>query len=166
MSNAITFRMAYGVPGDINRVSACVVEGQPLNSALPFSAYGLPVKVASGKIVPVAANNDVVYGFLARPFPITGANASDPLGTSVPPTIGVANVLRRGYILVAVQNGSGSVALGSNVYVRYQNPGGGKIVGGLEGAAGGDVYQITNASFMGSPDSNGNAEISWGSPTL
>jgi hypothetical protein len=158
--------MAQGIPGEITRVSASVVEGQPLNSSLPFSAYGLPVKIVSGKVVPITNTGDVVWGFLSRPFPITGANASDPLGTSVPPTTGVANVMRRGYMSVFVQNGAASAALGSAVYIRFQNPGGGKIVGGLEASSSGDTYQLTNAAFMGPADANGNAEISWGSPTL
>lgn len=166
MSNAITFRMANGIPGEITRVSASVTEGQPLNSALPFAAYGLPVKVAAGKIVPVSGNNDVVYGFLARPFPITGANASDPLGVAVPPTTGVGNVMRRGYMAVSVQNGAASAALGGAVYIRYQNAGGGKIIGGIEATSSGDTYQLTGASFMGPADANGNAEISWSSATL
>jgi hypothetical protein len=161
--SVITFRMPFGIPGELTRpsVSAATVEAQAFNSSLPFAGYGLPGKVASGKFVPVAANNDVVYGFLARPFPITGANASDPLGTSVPPTTGVANVLRRGYINVLVQLNAASCALGSSVYIRYQNPTGSQIVAGIEGASNGNNYQLTTAFFTGPADASGNAEIGY-----
>jgi hypothetical protein len=157
---AFTYRMPYGIPGDITRASsgALTVEGQAFG-ATAFPAYGLPAKIVSGVMVPISANNDVVYGLLARPYPITGANASDPLGASVPPTVGVANIMRRGYMAVKVQLGGASCALGSSVYIRYQNPSGSQIVGGLEGASTGNTYQLTGATFMGPVDSNGNAEI-------
>lgn len=157
---AYTNRMPFGIPGDVSRTSsgANTVEAQPLG-ANAFPAYGIPVKLSSGTVVPITNTGDTVYGLLARPFPITGANASDPLGTSVPPTVGVANVLRRGYMTVKVQLGAASCALGSNVYIRYQNAVAGQIVGGLEGASTGNTYQLTGATFMGSADANGNAEI-------
>ena len=169
--SVIAFRMPFGVPGDITRpsTSASTVEAQAFNTSLPFSLYGLPGQVVSGKFIPIAAQNQTVYGFLVRPFPITGANASDPLGTSVPPTTGVANVLRRGYLNVFVQAGASSCALGSNVYIRYQNASGSAIVGGIEGVTSGNNYQLSGtysisgspAYFTGPADSSGNAEIAW-----
>lgn len=164
---AITYRMPFGVPGDLSRPSTATVEAQAFG-ATAFPAYGLPVKVVAGLAVPVAAQNDSVYGMLVRPFPITGANASDPLGTSVPPTSGVANILRRGYMTVKVQLGSASCALGSAVYVRYQNPSGSQIVGGIEGASTGNTYALSSSNsfgsgayFTGPADANGNAEIAF-----
>ena len=165
--STISFRMPFGVPGDITRPSQSTVEAQPLG-ATAFPAFGIPGKVSAGKIIPIAANNDVVYGFLVRPFPITGASASDPLGTSVPPTTGVANMLRRGYLNVLVQLGGASCALGSNVYIRYQNPSGSQIVAGIEGASTGNTYQLTattsygsGAYFTGPVDGNNIAEIAY-----
>lgn len=157
---AFTFRMPYGIPGDISRASsgANTVEAQAFG-ATAFPAYGVPVKLSSGTVVPIVTTGDTVYGLLVRPYPITGPSASDPIGTSVPPTSGVANVLRRGYMTVKVQLGAASCALGSTVYIRYQNPSGSQIVGGLEGASTGNTYTLTGATFMGPADSNGNAEI-------
>lgn len=164
---AITYRMPFGVPGDISRPSTATVEAQAFG-ATAFSAYGIPAKIVNGVAIPIAAQNDIVYGMLARPFPITGANASDPLGTSVPPTSGVANLMRRGYMTVKVQLGAASCALGSAVYIRYQNPVAGQIVGGIEGASTGNTYQLsgtyslgTGAYFTGPADANGNAEIAF-----
>jgi hypothetical protein len=156
----ITFRMPYGVPGDITRQTGSFVEPQAFGAAA-FPAYGIPAKLSSGTVVPITNTGDTVYGLLVRPFPITGANASDPLGTSVPPTKGVANILRRGYLNVSVQLGGASAALGSSVYIRYQNPSGNQIVGGIEAASTGNTYQLTGATFMGPVDANGNAEIAY-----
>lgn len=157
---AFTFRMPYGIPGDISRPSsgALTVEAQAFG-ATAFPAYGVPVKVVSGLIVPIAANNDVVYGLLVRPFPITGANASDPLGASVPPLTGVANILRRGYMTVKVQLGSASCALNSAVYIRYQNAVAGQIIGGFEGLTTGNNYALSGATCTGPADANGNVEV-------
>jgi hypothetical protein len=166
--STISFRMPFGVVGDVTRPSQSTIEAQALLSTSPFGGFGLPGKASSGKFVPVAANNDVVYGFLVRAFPITGANASDPLGTSVPPASGVASILRRGYLNVLVQLGGVSCALGSNVYVRYQNPTGSQIVGGVEGATTGNTYQLTastsygsGAYFAGPVDGNNIAELAF-----
>jgi hypothetical protein len=166
--STIAFRMPFGVQGDITRPSQSTVEAQALSSAAPFASFGLPGKVSAGKFVPVALNNDLVYGFLVRPFPVTGANASDPLGTSVPSASGVASVLRRGYFNVLVQLGGASCALGSNVYIRYQNPSGSQIVAGIEGASTGNTYQLSSTTgygfggyFTGPVDGNNIAEIAF-----
>lgn len=165
--SVITYRMPFGVPGDISRPSVSTVEAQAFG-ATAFTAYGLPAKSSAGKVIPVSAQNDVVYGFLVRPFPITGANASDPLGTSVPPTTGVAGILRRGYINVLVQLGGASCALGSGVFIRYQSPSGSQIIGGVEGATTANTYQLTStytlgggAYFTGPVDANNNAEVAF-----
>lgn len=165
--SVITYRMPFGVPGDISRPSSSTVEAQAFG-ATAFSVYGIPAKSSAGKVIPVSAQNDVVYGFLVRPFPITGANASDALGTSVPPTTGVAGILRRGYINVYVQLGGATCALGTGVFVRYQNPSGSQIIGGIDGATSGNNYQLTStyslgsgAYFTGGVDANNIAEVAF-----
>jgi hypothetical protein len=165
--SVITYRMPFGVPGDISRPSTATVEAQAFG-ATAFAAYGLPAKISASKVIPVAAQNDVVYGFLVRPFPVTGANASDALGTSVPPTTGLAGILRRGYINVFVQLGGATCALGTGVFIRYQNAIAGQIVAGVEGATSGNNYQLTStytlgggAYFTGPVDANNNAEVAF-----
>lgn len=132
---AFLYRMPNGIPGDVTRQSISTIEPQILNSSLPFGGYGLFGKIASSKFVPVTSGDvaSSVYGLLVRPFPITGANASDPLGTAVPPTSGVADVLRRGYASVALK--SGTAAPNGQVYVRVGNASSGKPIGGIEAAA-------------------------------
>jgi hypothetical protein len=164
--SVITYRMPFGVQGDISRPSQATVESQAFG-ATAFAQYGLAAKVSAGKVIPIAANNDVVYGFLARAFPVTGVNASDALGTSVPPTIGIANILRRGYINVVAQLGGASCALGSGVFIRYQSPSGGQIVAGIEGATSANNYQLTTttggafAYFTGPVDGNNIGEVAF-----
>lgn len=165
ISNAYSFRMPFGFAGDITRASTSVgsVETQAFNASLPFASFGIPGKIASGLFVPLAVVGDVTpYGFLVRPYPITGLNASDPLGTAVPNcTAGQeANVLRRGYINAACN--AGVAALGGVVYVRYANPSGVLVVGGLEATSvGGSNVALTNAVWMGPADTNGVAEIAF-----
>lgn len=135
MSNAFLYRMPSGIPGDISRQSAGTVDTGFYDSNYTFTAYGLPAKLVSGKLRPLTTGDTFanVTGFLVRPYPTTGANASDPLGTAVPPTSGVANLLKRGYMTVL--NNSGSPAKGGQVYVRVANASSGKPLGGIEAAA-------------------------------
>lgn len=166
--SVITYRMPAGVQGDVLPASVPTLESQALG-AIAFTQYGIAGKAAAGKFIPIAAQNDVVYGFLVRPFPITGANASDALGTAVPPTTGIANILRRGYFVASVQLGGATCALGSGAFLRYQNPSGTQIIGGIEGATSGNNYQLTStyvlsgggAYFTGPTDANGLATVAF-----
>jgi hypothetical protein len=158
---AFLTRMPFGIPGDVTRQSQAKIEAQVLNASLPFSAFGLFGKIASGKFVPFAGAETAAdaYGILVRPYPITGTNASDPLGTSVPPTTGLADVLRSGYI--NVKNNAGTPAVGGAVYVRIAAAAG-KPIGGFEAAADGvNTIAITGATFAGAADANGNVEIAY-----
>jgi hypothetical protein len=159
---AFLTRMPYGIPGDITRQSQAKIEAQVLDASLPFAGYGLVGKIASGKFVPFAgAETDADdYGILVRPFPVTGANASDPLGTAVPQTTGIANVLRSGYI--NVKNNAGTPAVGGAVYVRVATAGTGKPIGGFEAVAdGANTIALTGATFAGAADANGNVEVAY-----
>lgn len=159
---AFLYRMPYGIPGDVTRQSQSTIEPHVYNASLPFPGFGLFGKIASGKFVPIA-NGDAagaVYGLLLRPFPIQGANASDPLGTSVPPTVGVADVLKRGYASVKVN--AGTPALGGAVYVRVATPAGAKVIGGCEAVAdGANTILVAGAQFQGAADASGNAEVAY-----
>lgn len=159
---AFLTRMPAGIPGDVTRPSAATIEPGVFNSAAAFGGYGLFGKISSGKFVPVGAGDaaTAVYGLLIRPFPVTGANASDPLGTAVPPTSGMADVLVRGYANVKLN--AGTAALGSAVYIRVGAAAAGKPIGGIEAAAdGANTILVANCSFMGAADASGNAEISF-----
>lgn len=161
MSNAILYRMPSGIPGDVSRASQSTIESGFFDPTAPFSAYGLPGKIVNGKFVPLA-NGDtaaVVYGFLVRPFPTTGANPSDPIGTSVPPTSGVCNILRRGYLTVL--NQAGTPSLNGPVYSRVAAPSGNKTIGDVEAAADSTNTIQLNATFTNAGDAAGNVEIAY-----
>ena len=129
------YRMPQGIPGDITRQSMSTVEAQVFDGSNAFPGYGLPGKLNSGKFSPLVGSEtgSQIYGFLVRPFPTQGVNASDALGTSVPKTSGIADILRRGYI--SVKNNSGTAAIGAPVYTRVAAASGGKPIGGIEAAA-------------------------------
>lgn len=159
---AFLYRMPSGIPGDVTRQSQATIEPQVLNSSLPFPGYGLPGKISSGAFVPIAGGDaaTAVYGFLVRPFPTQGVNASDPLGTGVPATSGVANIMKRGYMNVKVN--AGTASLNSAVYIRVAAPAGAKVIGGIEAVADStNTIQVANAYFTGAADASGNAEIAF-----
>lgn len=157
---AYTYRMPSGIPGDVSRPSQSTIETQIKDSGNAFTAYGLFGKIASGKFVPVGSGDaaSAVYGLLVRPFPVTGANASDPLGTAVPLASGAADVMRRGYMTVKVN--AGTAAVGGQVYVRVAAAATGKPIGGIEAAAdGSNTIAVTGCTFMSAADASGNAEL-------
>jgi hypothetical protein len=162
MATAILFVAPFGVAGDITRRDQATVETQVLNPALPFVGYGLFGKMVANAFVPIAAADVAgsIYGLLVRPFPTQGANASDPIGTGVPKTSGLANVLRRGY--ASVQNLAGTPAQGGQVYVRIDTPAGAKIVDGVEALADSTHnIAVPGCTFTGPADASGNCEISF-----
>lgn len=129
------YRMPSGFAGDLQRAEAAVIEPQIIDPAAPPLAFGLPVKMVSGKIQPINSASDgvlAVYGVNLRAYPIQG-NGTDPLGTSTPPTSGVTDILKRGYVNIAL-NGSAAATKYGRVYVRTANPSAGKPVGGFEAA--------------------------------
>lgn len=162
MGNAILYRMPSGIPGAVTRQGVATIEPAILDSSNAFSAFGLFGKLVAGKFVPLGAGDSAtaIYGLLARPYPTQGANASDPLGTAVPPTSGVANVMRRGYM--AVKLNAGTAAMGGQVYVRVGNAAAGKPIGGIEAATDGtNTIAVTGATFMSAADASGNVEIAY-----
>ncbi|MBY4674295.1 hypothetical protein K6W12_27095 [Burkholderia multivorans] len=160
MGNAILYRMPSGIPGDVTRPSQSTIEPVPLDPTAPFSAYGLFGKIVNGKFVPIGAGDvaTAVYGLLVRPYPTQ--SSQDPLGTSTPPTKGIADVLRRGYETVKLN--AGVAALDGQVYVRVAAAADGKPIGGIEAAEDGtNTIAITGATFMAGADADGNVEIAY-----
>lgn len=161
MSNAFLTRMPVGIPGDVTRKALSKVEPSYMNASLPVLAYGVPVKLASEKAVPVAENDaaTVVYGFAVRPYPIQ-PTINSGLGAGVPNLDQPLDILRSGYI--NVKNNNGTPTKGGIVYVRVKNGTTTKPIGGIEAEADGvDVVAIADCTFMGSADANGNTEVAY-----
>lgn len=160
-TNAILYRMPFGIPGDVTRQSQSTIEPQLFNSAAAFSAYGLFGKIASGRFVPIGTGDaaTAVYGLLVRPFPTQ--SASTAMGVAQPPTTGPADVLRRGYAAVKLR-GSAAAALNGQVYVRVANGTTDQPIGGIEAAADStNTIAVANCVFMSAADADGNVEISF-----
>lgn len=161
---AFTYRMGAGIPGAISRNAAqATVEPAALNSAAPFLAYGGFGKTVAEKFVPVA-NGDagaVIEGMLVRPFPTT--SSQDPLSTSTPPTSGVGDKLKRGYISVLLK-GAVAAAKDAQVYVVTTAGGGlnvGDIVAQANQAGSTTVVPPQTCLFTGPADANGVTEVAF-----
>ncbi|CAN0620494.1 conserved protein of unknown function [Burkholderia multivorans] len=159
---AYQFRMPAGFAGDLQRAEAATVEPQLIDSSAPPAAFGVAVKIVNGKVQPINNAADVaasVYGVNLRAYPIQG-NGTDPLGTSTPPTSGVTDVLKRGYVSIAL-GGTAAAAKDGTVYVRVAAVAAGKPLGGFEAAADGanTVAMPANWYFTGPADAYGITEI-------
>ena len=182
-SNAMLYRMPSGIPGDVNRAWDSTEEPNVLDPNYPFLGYGLAcvmdqvdfqVRPAGGS---TATNkNDaaaVLYGLLIRPFPVNQQTTSsffgsNPLSTTqpAPPTSGLCDVLKRGYMTVLLQ-GATAAGAGGPVYVQANGADANTttdVCGGVHAAADAGCVQAGNAGntyFRGPADSNGNVEIAW-----
>lgn len=159
---AYQFRMPAGFAGDLQRAEVATIETQQIDSAAPPTAYGVPVKLVSGKIQPINSGSDTaaaVIGVNLRPYPIQ-TNGTDALGTSTPPTSGVTDILKRGYVMVSL-GGTTAAAKGGTVYVRVASASAGKPLGGFEAAADSTNTVAMPASwyFTGPADAYGITEI-------
>ena len=160
---AFVTRMPAGIPGDVQRREHAVIEPQIFDTDYPCLSFGIPVKMTSGKIRPIASGDtDQPYGFLVRPYPSQMAS-SEAVGTATPDTTTkIANVLVRGYI--TVKNFEGTPVKNGAVYMRTQAGSPAGNLGQIEADSAGSPttnVAITNAHFMGPQDSDGNVEISF-----
>jgi len=134
---AFTYRMPAGIPGAITRSEFSLVEGGVLDTTNPPATFGIPMVIdaSSHNYRSVIANDlsSAIVAMYVRPYPMQG-NGTDGLGTSTPPTSGVCNAMKFGYMSVKL-NGATAATKGGAVYARTANPSSGKPVGGLEAAA-------------------------------
>lgn len=162
MSNAILYRMGAGIPGDVTRREAARIEQHQMDASYPVTQFGLPVKLVSGKIRPMAEDDTgQPYGFLVRSFP-TQVQSNEALATATPDATKIQDVLVAGYM--TVDNAEGTPAKGNTVYYRSQQSSPAVLIGRIEAEA--DVspetnIAITNCYFMGAADSDGNVEIAF-----
>lgn len=156
MNNAILYRMASGIPGDMSRRSVSLVESAVADAANPFTAYGVPGKMVNGKFLPIQAGDTAasVAGFLVRPYPVQTATSG---GTGIA-TGKILDRMLRGYM--TVQNNAGSPTVEGQVYARVAAAAAGKPIGGIEAAADGtNTVAIPKCVFCDTGDAAGNVEI-------
>src|SRR3569833_1294799 len=165
---AYAFRMHAGITGDVYRIASGHFEPQVVSSAAGEAptAYGLPVVLSStaGQIGNVRAmtgsDTGQPYGFLVRPYPTQ--SSQDPLNVSTPPTSGLVDILKRGYMTVQMQGPTAAkkgdipwVYLGTTSTTH-------PVLGAVEAASAAGAVQLTsNSYFMGPADSNGMVEIAF-----
>ncbi len=163
---AFQYRMPAGIPGDISRDHAqATVEPGLFDASAPFSAYGLPAKLVSGKYQPFSGSEaaSALAALLVRPFPTSSPVSSGGLGAATPPQDGktVGDFLKRGYMAVQL-NGGATVAKGGQAYIRVAAAAAGKPIGGIEGAADStNTVAPTGLVFMGPADANGIVEVAY-----
>jgi hypothetical protein len=165
---AYAFRMPAGIPGDVNRIASAHIETQVVSSAAGEAptAYGLPVVLSStsGQVgnVRVMTTGDTgqPYGFIVRPYPTQ--SSQDPLNVSTPPTSGLVDILKRGYMTVQMQ-GPTAAKKGDVPYIfltttNTTHP----VLAAVEAATSTNAVLLTsNSYFMGPADSNGMVEIAF-----
>jgi hypothetical protein len=150
MSNSYLFRMPAGIPGDVTRREVAKVEAQMMDATTPVTVFGVPVKMVSGKIKPLAGAGDVIYGFLVRPYPTSGS-VNEALAVGTPQVNMPCDLLRSGYMTVKVTAGVAA----KDAHVLFN-----ATTGLVEAGASGGT-SIANAYFMGEADADGNVEISF-----
>lgn len=157
MSNAFLYRMPSGIPGDVTRKSQSTIEAHPITGS--FAAYGLFGKLdANGNFAPLGAADTAVFGLLVRSYPVQ--STTNTQGPATPPTSGINDVLRRGYMTVSCN--AGTAKKGGAVFVRVATPSAGKPIGGIEAVADStNTIALSNAIFMHDADAAGNVEIAY-----
>ena len=166
---AFTYRMGAGFSGDVNRTHPFSVEPFQIDptTANLFSFYGqagVPSSTVPNTIRAVKAGDNAlttIYGILARPFPTQqmSGGLSSPFGAQVPPSSGIADILRWGYIMVQL-NGQPTKGAVVNVWAAAANAG--DLPGQLTtSATGGSIIALTQGatSFNGPPDASGIGEV-------
>jgi hypothetical protein len=168
---AFAYRMpAFVAPGEINRAHPFWVEANKAMPSNPPTLTGQAVLVdrASGGVRPFGAGDTaatVMWGITVRAYPTqssipVGAYGAQPLGGAALPTVQVFDVLRQGYIGVAV---NGAPAKGDPVFIWIAATAAPHTQGGFEAVAGGaNTVQIAGASYAGGPDANGLCELIMG----
>lgn len=152
MTNAYLYRCPAGVAGDVTRRESAVISAEILDTTTTPTVFGSPVTMVSGKIQPINADSEVVYGFLVRPYPSQGTS-NEALETATPDDSQIADVMRRGYMTVKCTTGTPSK--NAAVYVNWDD-------GTLQTTQGGNEDLIPDCFFTGEGDANGNVEISFG----
>jgi len=121
---AIQYRMGAGFAGDVNRTHPCSIEPVLIDSSAPPLYYGEAVLIdaTTQGVRPLAAGDLTasafdVYGITVRPYPLQQNTTTPSIGTATPPTSGLMDVLRSGYIMIQF-NASGSAPVkGAQAYV-------------------------------------------------
>jgi hypothetical protein len=162
---AFTYRMGAGFAGDVNRMHPASIEPVKINVATPPTLYGSGVflDTATNSVRKAAAGDTgltKLYGIMVRPFPTQQRSGGDSasIGAATPPTSGVADCLRSGYIWVPMV--AGTATKNGPVYMWVAADSGVNLQGSFRAtASSGNTILVANAMFNGPADANGVAEL-------
>ncbi len=125
------YRAPSGVAGDVTRPDDTIVEPGLLNAAQAPAAFGVPVKIVSGKFEKIASADvaTVFAGILSRIAPSIAGDTAQAFASGTPNTASVQGIVTSGYVNVLCL--VGTPARGGIVYMRV-TAAAGKLVGDLE----------------------------------
>lgn len=167
---AFPYRMGAGMLGDVNRTHPVTIEPVLICAATPPTAYGQAVVVdaTTQGVRPLVAGDQAltqVYGITVRPWPLQQSSGSNygaaSLGAATPPTTGVIDVMRSGYMIVSVV---GQTKKGGVVYIWTSAASGSHVQGGFEAVnptSDGMTLDVSKTYWNGVPDSSGLVEIGY-----
>jgi len=151
-------RMPLGFSGAVTRPQDLTTEPVILDSARPFSKYGLAGKWDGNKFVPLEEGDtiDSFAGILIRPYPTQSSTDMAYLGVQAGFT---GDRLARGYICVDVpQTQAASATRGAAIYVRVAGETEDSPLGSFMLAPDADVAntpEVPLAKVMGPGDGTG-----------
>ena len=127
------YRAPSGVAGDVTRPDDTVVESALINASVAPTAFGVPVKMTSGKIEAIEEGDAATdfFGVISRVAPAINGSLVETFGSGTPNTDQVQGVVVEGYI--NVKCAVGTPTRNGAVYMRIA-PDTGKAVGDFETA--------------------------------
>lgn len=162
------FRMPAGIPGECTRFQTIgtTIAAQVQNTTTPFTGFGIVGTIDTNGARPILATDTAVpttpIGISVRPFPASDNTAANPgvvpFGGGLPVPRGIIDMMFRGYISMKL-NGAAAAVKGAPVFVYYGATAGNHVQGGIEAAAGANLWQLPGAYFTGPADAQGNTEI-------
>jgi hypothetical protein len=164
---AFTFRMATGFPGDVNRTHPFSILPGLISATQVPRRYGDPClfDAANGYRGIITGDQSAtavaIAGAIVRAYPTqqSSGGMSASIGAATPPTSGVADFLREGYMMVQLPAGQ-TVIKGQAVWIWAVATSGAHIQGGFESlVSAGNTVPVSNARFTGPPDATGITEI-------
>src|SRR5262249_49948070 len=145
-----------------NRMHPASIEPCLIDASTPPTAYGQAVLVdgTTQGVRPLVAGDQAltdVYGITVRPYPTQSNTVTPTFNTGVPPVTGVIDVLRNGYIMGVLGDGTLTGALkGGQVYVWTATSSGHHVQGGFEASnPTSNGMAIARCTFNGVQDANG-----------
>jgi hypothetical protein len=155
--------MPAGFPGMINRRDQATIQPEILDPTNGPTAYGVFVKMTSGKILALAGGEDhtAIVGLIARPYPVQETSTpGGALGASPAPNLALpGDIMKRGYMTILLS--FGTAAKGAAVYVSVNNAGGNAVGAIGDNSDSSHCVAVDNCYFMGAADANGYVEISY-----